>query len=208
MLELEKIFGSQEKVRLLRLFVANKDKFFELEEIEEKILCKREVLRKLLEQLEKSKLIIKTKKKFAKVVEYNNKKVKNIPTKEYNCYEINKDFRFIESLEALLFDMESIDREELLEKFKNIGKVILFVVGGVFTNEEKSRADIVFVGETINKKLIDDVLLELTADYGIDLNVVFYDLEEFEYRVKMFDKFIKDIFRYKHEIIVNITKII
>ncbi|MDI9354936.1 MAG: hypothetical protein QM532_01755 [Cyanobium sp. MAG06] len=208
MLELEKLFGSQDKVRLLRLLLANRDKFYELDEIKDKIFVDKDILKKLLDQLEKGNIIKKTKKKFAKTIEYPNKKVRNIPIKEYFCYEINKDFRYIESLSELLFDMVSVDREELLSKFKNIGKIKLFVVSGVFTNEPKSRADILFVGETINKKMIDDILSQINADYGIDIKVVFYDLEEFEYRVKMFDKFVKDIFRYKHEIVINNTKIL
>ncbi|MCX8513562.1 MAG: hypothetical protein ORN26_00650, partial [Candidatus Pacebacteria bacterium] len=151
---------------------------------------------------------IKSKKKFAKIVEYSKKKIKHIPPKEYVCYEVNKDFRFFSSLSALLFDFPSFDRKELLDKFQNIGRIKLFLISGVFLGDEKARADILFVGETINSKSVDLAVSNIIADYGLDLKVVLYDLEEFEYRIKMFDKFIKDIFKFKHEIILNHTKII
>jgi len=199
--ELEKLLGSQEKVKLIRMFLANRDTLFQVEDIVKLAKLKSEKVRKELNNLIAANLIIKSKERMAKLPA--NSKSKKLAIKEYTCYKLNPSFRFINSLTDLMFDFKNANTDVLYDRFKQIGRTKLFIVSGVFLGEDKSRADIMYVGEGIKKNVADKVISDLRAELGRELDVVIFDLEEFNYRYKMFDRFVRDLLAGNHVKIVN-----
>lgn len=199
--ELEKLLGSQEKVKLIRMFLANRDTLFQVEDIVKLAKLKSEKVRKELNNLIAANLIIKSKERMAKLPA--NSKSKKLAIKEYTCYKLNPSFRFINSLTDLMFDFKNANTDVLYDRFKAIGRTKLFIVSGVFLGEDKSRADIMYVGEGIKKNVADKVISDLRAELGRELDVVIFDLEEFNYRYKMFDRFVRDLLAGNHVKIVN-----
>ncbi len=199
--ELEKLLGSQEKVKLIRMFLANRDTLFQVEDIVKLAKLKSEKVRKELNNLIAANLIIKSKERMAKLPA--NSKSKKLAIKEYTCYKLNPSFRFINSLTDLMFDFKNANTDVLYDRFKPIGRTKLFIVSGVFLDEDKSRADIMYVGEGIKKNVADKVISDLRAELGRELDIVIFDLEEFNYRYKMFDRFVRDLLANRHVKIVN-----
>lgn len=199
--ELEKLLGSQEKVKLIRMFLANRDTLFQVEDIVKLAKLKSEKVRKELNNLIAANLIIKSKERMAKLPA--NSKSKKLAIKEYTCYKLNPSFRFINSLTDLMFDFKNANTDVLYDRFKPIGRTKLFIVSGVFLDEDKSRADIMYVGEGIKKNVADKVISDLRAELGRELDIVIFDLEEFNYRYKMFDRFVRDLLAGNHVKIVN-----
>ena len=99
---LDKLFGTAEKVKLLRMLIGKRGQFFEFEEIKDLTKIKSDKLKKEILNLEKAGIILKTYQKFAKIPEGKNAKV--IKVKEYICYEINQKYPLLDNLEKLLFD--------------------------------------------------------------------------------------------------------
>ena len=199
--ELEKLLGSKEKVKQIRMFLANRDTLFQVEDIVKLAKLKSEKVRKELNNLIAANLIIKSKERMAKLPA--NSKSKKLAIKEYTCYKLNPSFRFINSLTDLMFDFKNANTDVLYDRFKQIGRTKLFIVSGVFLGEDKSRADIMYVGEGIKKNVADKVISDLRAELGRELDVVIFDLEEFNYRYKMFDRFVRDLLAGNHVKIVN-----
>ena len=200
MQELSKLFGSSERVKLIRLFLNNPEMMYDIDEIEEKIKVKKEKLKIELFELEKSELIIKSKENFS--IEYQSGSSIRSGTREYTCYKINKKFRFLQALSSLMFDFKNANHDVLLERFKSIGRCKLFILSGVFIQDDKSRLDILYVGEAIKNNLADKVVAELAIEIGKELNIHILDLEEFNYRHKMFDRFLHDVLDSKKNIIL------
>ena len=103
----------------------------------------------------------------------------------------------------MLFDFELLDKKELASRFKNIGRIKLFLVSGLFLNLDKSRVDILIVGESLNKSKSDKVFDILSSELGREVVYSVMDVEEFEYRYKMYDKFVRDILDLPHETIID-----
>lgn len=201
MQELSKIFGSIDRVKLIRLFLANEGEVFDSIELEDKLKIKKEVLRHELAELEKSELILKTKEKFDVEVESNGKVKKDI--REYVCYGLNKDFRFLNSLTALMFDFKNSDLKNLEDRFKEIGRAKLLLVSGLFLQDQKARVDILYVGEAIKEKSLAKTLSDINTETGMSLNILVLDLEEFDYRYKMYDRFLRDILEGNNKVLIN-----
>jgi hypothetical protein len=199
--ELEKLFGSHEKVKIIRMFLSHSDTLLQVEDIVKNTKLRSDKIRKELNTLVAANLIIKSKERIAKLP--TSGKVKKMVIKEYICYKLNKDFRFINSLSGLMFDFKNANRDALYDRFKSVGRTKLFLVSGVFTGTEKARVDIMYVGENVKKSAADKTLSDLRAELGMDLNIIILDLEEFNYRYKMFDRFVRDTLTGEHVKLVN-----
>lgn len=199
--ELEKLFGSHEKVKIIRMFLSHPDTLLQVEDVVKSTKLRSDKIRKELNTLVAANLIIKSKERMAKLP--TSSKAKKVAIKEYVCYKLNNNFRFINSLSGLMFDFKNANRDALYDRFKSVGRTKLFLVSGVFTGTEKARVDIMYVGENVKKSAADKTLSDLRAELGMDLNIVIFDLEEFNYRYKMFDRFVRDTLTGEHVKLVN-----
>lgn len=202
MQELGKIFGSEERVKIIRLFLGDINDFFLPEEISKVTKIKEELVKKELVILEKSGLLKKIKEKYA-LGDEDTKNTKQIKIKEYICYTVDKNFRFLDALAKLMFDFKNANKDVLLERFKTIGRTKYMMLSGVFTGDEKSRCDILYVGESIKKNISDKLILDLQAEVGKKLNILILDIEEFDYRYKMFDRLVRDALKDDKIVLVN-----
>jgi hypothetical protein len=126
--------------------------------------------------------------------------------KEISGYKLNTSFPHNQALKELLFDFQSLDKKELVTRFKLIGRIKLFVLSGIFIGDTKSRVDILIVGEGIKRQKAEKILESLSAELGRDVVYSIMDVEEYEYRYKMYDKFLRDIIDMPHERVIDKMK--
>ena len=84
--------------------------------------------------------------------------------------------------------------------------MIITLIAGVFVDETKSRVDILLVGEAIKKPKAEKVLEALSAEIGREVVYSMMDVKEYDYRIKMYDKFIRDILDMPHETVIDKMK--
>jgi hypothetical protein len=199
--ELGKIFGSENRVKVLRYFLAQPDSQVEFFELLRKIKVKKSELKKELQSLIKIGFI----EELTLVSEKEIKKGKKIKIKKIkeDGYQLNKDYVFADSLASLLLDFRYIDRKDLLEDMKRYGKIKLLCLGGVFVQDEEANLDLLLAGDALEKEKIDAFIKTLEADFGTELKYAVFESEEFRYRVSMFDRLIKDFFKGPHEKILE-----
>jgi hypothetical protein len=202
MQELGKLFGSEERVKIIRLFLSDTNDFFLPEEISKTTKIKEEIIKKELLVLEKSGLLKKIKEKYA-LGDEDTKNTKQIKIKEYICYTIDKNFRFLNALSGLMFDFENANKDVLLERFKTIGRMKYMQLSGVFVGDDKARCDIMYVGESVKKNIADKLMLDLQAEIGKKLEILILDVEEFDYRYKMFDRLVRDSLKDSKIVLLN-----
>lgn len=206
--ELGKIFGTEQRVKILRYFLAHPDEQVVFEDLIKKLKIKKTELKKEIKNLINigflneltliSEIELKTKKK--------NKKgeiiVKTKTIKE-DALEMNKNYVFADSLANLLLDFRYIDRKDLLEDFKRYGKIKLLCLSGVFLQDEEAKLDLLVAGDALDKEKIDNFIKTLEADFGTDLRYAVFESEEFRYRTNMFDRLLKDFWKRPHEKVIE-----
>lgn len=182
---LESLFGSKEKVRLLRFFLQNPEQVFEAAEVIKKNMLNGAKARKELLNLTKIKFILKRTKK----------------GKLY--YELNQGFIFYPELKNLIAKSNTSPNCKSLARVGKIGNVKLAVVSGAFINYEKSKADMIIVGDNISKARLKNLMQALEAEIGKEVSFVLMTMEEFKYRLNMLDKFILEFLEGPHEELIN-----
>ncbi|MCF7843943.1 hypothetical protein K9M47_03535 [Candidatus Gracilibacteria bacterium] len=201
---LAKLLGGVERVKIMRFFLHHEDMVLSLHEVTEKTKSKGVVVRKELTALTGMGFIEKKKAKMV-ITTGSGKKVYS-KVKEVNGYRLNPLFPHNQALKELLFDFQLLDNKEIFSRFKIIGRIKLFVLAGLFIGEPKSRVDILIVGESIKRPKAEKILELLSAEIGREVVYSIMDVEEYEYRYKMYDKFLRDIIDMPHEQVVNKLK--
>jgi hypothetical protein len=158
------------------------------------------------EIIEKNKMEAKTAREEAKKVLaqlVNAKFLYSRTIKKQKAYFLNSKYSFYDELKWLVVKSNIYPQCEQLNRVKNLGEVKLGLVSGIFINNKKSKTDLFLVVDNLSRAKLKHLIDELETEMGREINYSLMNLEEFRYRIKMFDKFVLEILEQPHEIIVN-----
>lgn len=198
---LAKLFGSEARIKLLRLFLMNRSTEFILDEIVVRSRVRAPIARKELRLLESAGLI--KMKIITREQEKGTGSRKKVTKKKYPGWSFVQTFPYTNALHLLLIESDTLNKEELIARFKKAGKIKLMVVAGVFIQSEESRLDLLIVGDNLKIRKIEDAMKVLQAELGKEISYAIFDSEEFKYRRDMYDKLLCDIFEFENEILVE-----
>jgi hypothetical protein len=182
---LEELFGSKERWRLIKLFVLNDDVRYTAREVVNRNKMDGRKVSGIIRQFVKAGFL----------------KEETIKKKKY--YKIDKKFPFFDGLKQLVIRSNVYPQCASLGKIGRLGNVRLGLVSGVFSDNKAAKADLLIVGDHISNAKMNHLLNDLEIELGREINYSLMDLNEFKYRVDMFDKFILEFFEGPHEILVN-----
>ncbi|MCI5108613.1 MAG: DeoR family transcriptional regulator [Candidatus Pacebacteria bacterium] len=182
---LERIFGSSSKVKIMRLFLFNEDEVFNLKQVSTRTKVQKDTARKDLNRLEKIGLI-------------KRRSVKKRP-----AWILNTKFIYIKPLREFLVEMGPLKHSDVVGRLKNAGQVKLVILSGVFIHDPESRVDLLVVGDKLDKRSTEGAIRGMEAEIGKELKYALFDADEFEYRLGMYDKLLRDILDYPHQKVVN-----
>ncbi len=178
---LGKLLGSQARVKIMRLFLLNKDKVFSNKEISQRSRVNPSVIRTELRLLESV----------------------NFVKKRTTGFIFNPNFKYIKEFEGLLISADTLDEQAIADSFKKVGRVKLLVVSGVFIKNKDSRVDLLIVGDKMKKGKIEEGVRKLEAEIGAEIIYGIFETKEFVYRLNMYDKLIRDILDFPHKVILQ-----
>lgn len=194
---LGKLFGSNARVKLLKFFLLNDETAYALDDIAKLLRVAGPVLRpelKLLITLG----FIKT-RNVTQVIVGKRKTTK----KKVVGYMATKNFPLIDPLKNLIVETGGIRLVDIAPRLASAGKITLFIASGIFMKDPERMADLIIVGDKLEKSVLESEIGKLESEIGRELRYALFDSEEFLYRLKMYDKLIRDILDYPHEKIIN-----
>ena len=120
-------------------------------------------------------------------------------------FVISETFPFFSALRNLVITASPASRENLLNFFKKHKKIKLVSIGGVFLDSvtSESNLDLLIVGNGIKRGAVEKFVKKMEPDIGKEINWSFLSLTEFNDRVAMHDKFLRDFFDFPNEFVVN-----
>lgn len=204
---LGKLFGSLARVRVMRLFLLNPHEGFEPKDVAIRTKAKT-AARKELALLSSIGFI--KKKTYTQEIELKQKNKKappKIKRKKISGWFLNESFPYLSQMDTLLSDPDFFDRDVLMARFRNAGKVKLLIISGVFIQSPESRADLLLVGDNLKKNIVDDTIRTLEAEVGRELSYAVFTTKEYLYRVEMYDKLVCDMLDFPHETLIDTAQL-
>jgi len=176
---LGKILGNGSRIKIMRLFLLNRGKGFKSKDIVKRSRVSPDIVRRELKLL-------------ASV---------NFIKKRAQDWSFNSLFKYAGEFEDLLVRSDSLNKTKLLDNFKKVGRVKLVVISGIFIKNNDSRVDVLVVGDKMKRSKIEEEVRKLEAEIGTELVYAIFDTKEFLYRLNMYDKLVRDILDYPHEVL-------
>ncbi len=118
-------------------------------------------------------------------------------------YGLNKKFPELQALQTFLFETAPIDGKNLLAHLRKAGPVDFVVVSGVFVREFEQRLDLLLAMKKLSQTKVESAVRSFEAEIGIEIRFATMTSEDLLYRVGMYDKLTRDVFDYKHQILVD-----
>jgi hypothetical protein len=178
---LGKIFGNPARVKIMRLFLLNRGKGFTSKDIAKRSRVNTALVRRELNLL------------------YSVGFIK----KRITDWSYNASFKYGQELEELLVRSDVLNTDAILDAFKKAGRAKLVIISGVFIKNPDSRVDLLIVGDKMKRSKIEEGVKKIEAEIGAELIYAIFDTKEFIYRLKMYDKLVRDILDYPHEILLQ-----
>src|SRR3989344_3161802 len=196
---LEKLLGPA-RIKLVRLFFLNPESVFAPKYIVRRAQLNPTQVRKEIALLMEVDFI---KKASVQMVVSSSTKGKKLQKKRINGFALNPLFSLLEELRNLALSAAPISKQALVERLRRVGRVKLVVLAGIFIKDPSSRIDMLVVGDVFNKSGVERIMKSMEADIGKELAYALMDTKEFKYRFGMYDKFVRDIMDYPHEVLLD-----
>lgn len=212
MTSLEKIFGGQARLKAIRFFLQNPGKVVTSRELAKAVQITPASAVRELSFLRSADLVKKGSR--VDIVSVGRKTRK----KKIEGSVLSNNFPFFQPLRNLVISASPVSREKMVQYFKSKKNVQLVVLGGIFVETTNQRTvqheeadsflgsqplDLLIVAAKLKKSFIEPFIKKIEVDIGKELAWVLLTPSEFEYRAGMHDKFLRDLFDYQHEFLIN-----
>ena len=192
---IDSLFGSKTRVKLLHLFLNNPEKSFYV----------REITRMIDEQINS------VRRELANMVSVGIVQQDAIDNKLY--YSVNEDYPYIKPLAAIFSDKNteggmsaasSVSWKDSLGRMRGLR---LAIISGKLVVGSSSAVDLLLVGDDMSVVTIKNLVKKIEKDRKIEINYAVISYDDFYYRMSVKDRFIMDIVRNKHSVLVDTENI-
>jgi len=181
---LDAIFGSAERIKVIRLFIFNPEKSFNIESVAAKTFMTKAKAAREIKNLLKIGLVVRKK----------GKKGGNII--------LSESWQYKDALRDFLLSTNP-KADDIAKRLSKVGKIRFVAVAGIFIQSPDSRLDLLVVGDAIKKPAFAKAIELLQRDIGKEISFSVFDTAEFKYRLEMRDKLVMDVLDFPHEKVVN-----
>ncbi len=194
---LDKLFGSAAKVRMMRLFILNPNQQFSVDEIVARTMTHEKEVRVELSLLEKIDLVRRR-------TISRKENPESLRSKKTQVWMLNPKFIYFDELKSFLVNANLIKNSELIKRLGRVGKIKLIVLAGVFLNQlDESKLDLLVVGDEIRRASFENIVKSLESELGKEVKYAFFATADFVYRLNMYDKLIRDLLDYPHQVVLD-----
>jgi len=202
---LEKLFGNPVRVRVMVFFLNGRGGIFDVTDIVKRTRIAQPKVRKELVALEKIGMLIKRDfiKEEHKTVKTRKKsepvKIK-ITKKKAVGFELNPEFIYQNALRHLLITSNPVDEKRLLARLSDGGKLQVVIVAGTLLHAwDEGRVDLLIVGDKLKNSIIEHTVKTFESELGKELRCAIFETNDFEYRLSVCDRLIRDILENPHK---------
>lgn len=186
---LSKLFGSETKVKVMRLFLFNPERLFATKDVVERVKEHPSRVRKEVSVLEKIGMV--------------KRRVISKKGRSGHGFMLDPTFSYMIPLKNFLINVEPLNQKEIIRRISKLGNIKLIITSGVFMQESESRADLLIVGDHVKRTTLENTIKTLESEIGKELRYAYFTTEDFKYRLSMFDKLTRDILDYPHRKVLN-----
>lgn len=183
--KLAKLFGSPARLKMLRLFVFNRDSAFTLDDVAQRTKLSKEVARREVAELLASGLL---KKKGERAAAH---------------FQVDSRYEHLAALHDFILETTSLRPQKILATLKRAGSLRLVALSGHFTSILEPQIDLLVVGENLDERALAHAVHTLEAELGREIRYASFSTVDFRYRLGVYDRLLRDVFDYPHRLLID-----
>lgn len=192
--EIEQLFGSRTRARLLGLFLENADRSFFVREVARRVDAQLNAVRRELKNLLDVGII----------VENDGSDEEKGEKKKF--YQANTTFPLFEDLRNVMRKVGILMNKSLVEGLQEKGDIFLVLLTGRFVDAPLIPTDVLIVSDC-TPEVVAAAIADFERDLGREVNYTSLSPTEYRYRKDVGDRFLTTIFQEKHAILFEDPKI-
>jgi hypothetical protein len=197
---LAKLFGSLARVKLMKLFLFNKDEQMTRIDVMKRAKVSSSEVSRELGLLERAGMI----KRISFFQEGKPTRSGKVSKKRrVQGYILNTHFQYLLPLQSLLVHSVPMQDREIISRLSRVGKIKAVIISGIFIQDSDSRLDMLVVGEGISPARLKNVVSTMEAEIGKELRYSAFETSDFKYRLSVYDRLVRDVFDYPHQVVVD-----
>ena len=186
---IDSLFGSKTRVKLLYLFLNNLEKSFYV----------REITRMIDEQINS------VRRELANMVSVGIVKQDAIDNKLY--YSVNEDYPYVKPLMVIFSDKNNDDKKPASasweDSIKRIRGLKIAITAGKLDIGSIASVDLLLVGDNMSALAIKNLIKRIEKAKKSEINYAIMTYNDFYYRMSVKDRFIMDMIRNKHSVLLD-----
>ena len=182
---LARLFGSGARLKMLRLFMFNRDAVFTSAEVSGRTKLSKEVVRRELAELISAGLL--------------RKKGGQAPVR----YQTNPRFEHLDALNLFVRETTSVRPQNIIKALKRAGVLRLVALSGLFTGVLETQIDLLVVGDHLEERVLAGAVRSLEAELGREIRYASFATADFRYRLGIYDRLLRDVFDYPHRLLID-----
>lgn len=200
---LGKLFGSENKVKMMRLFLFNPETPFTAEAVADRIKSSLFSVRQELSMLRQMKFVRPKSFSVRTAVPEKGKRKSRIVRRKVSGFILDASFPYLQELQRLLLNTSLLKGAEITKKLSSAGRLKLVIIAGLFIQDLDSRLDILVVGDHMKRGTVERKIKAMESEIGKELRYAAFETSEFNYRLGLYDKLIRDVLDYPHRIVFD-----
>lgn len=201
---LSKLFGSPARVKLLRLFTSNPNTAYDRDAVVKMARITPDTASRELSALARAD-VIQRRTFFKEVVRPGSKASKKRKTVGW---VLNNKYPYLEALTVFMKESLTVSNADISKRFRGTGTIKLLVLAGFLAGNKEGSLDLLIVGERLKEQLIRNAIQSLEAECGQEIRYMVLQTDEYHYRRRVRDKFMREVIDFPHiEIVNRISKV-
>jgi len=198
---LGKLFGSDARVKILRLFLFNPQEVYENADVASRARVYSSTSRREIALLRRIGLI--KRKYFYRETVRKGKSRFVAKRKRVAGWSLNEKFQYLGALQGFLLGTAPVRESDIAKRLERVGRIKFIAIAGAFLQDFNSRIDLLIVGDGIKKGALETAIKDLEAELGRELRFAVFTTQDFQYRLNIYDRLIRDVLDFPHQRVVD-----
>ncbi len=193
-----KFLGNQNRARIVRVFILNKAEVFTVTQVAKRSGVSSASVEEEIKSLEQ--LGIVKKEKFSIDVGA----VRKIAGKQnIQTWGFDSASKYSASLSRFVHEVSPIEDKGIIDALKRSGRLAVAVLSGGFVGDPTRPVEILVVADNSDEDRLDFDIRALESSLGRGIRYAAFSTHEFQYRLTIHDKLIRDTLDYPHIILFD-----
>lgn len=206
---LEFLTGSPVRSRLLRTFVLNAHEAFSQDVLAKRAKATSSAVARELTNLQAAGVIKSTKHLIPVPAKgKTGKGTKKMEKKAEFMWQHNPEFRFARALSVFVHEVAPVRYDDIVEGLKRSGKLSTVILSGSFMGDPSRPADLLVAADVLDERRLETAVRRLEPAYGREIRYASFSTHEFQYRMTVQDRLLRDTLEYPHLVLFDRTRLL